>query len=163
MYKNQKEKYMKKFLKTLAVCFMALISCFTFFACNETKNPDTPNNSEQGTTPGGGSNGGQTTTQINEANYTKMKNLANATDPTNGYKVEIINKDAMNSTWDILAICVENLTILIISAKLKVFHNSAHYSIRNFCLVVGSIEKFFFCWIGQKSALYKYSRTGAFF
>lgn len=97
---------MKKFLKTLAVCFMALISCFTFFACNETKNLDTPNNSEQGTTPGGsttpsgGSNGGQTTTQINEANYTKMKNLANATDPTNGYKVEIINKDAMTSTVD---------------------------------------------------------------
>lgn len=90
---------MKKFLKTLAVCFMALISCFTFFACNEPNNPETPNNPEQ-STPSEGTTPSQTTAQTNEANYTKMKNMVTNVVPENGFKLEITEENSSSATVD---------------------------------------------------------------
>lgn len=83
---------MKKFLKMLAVCFMAFISCFTIVACD--KAPEDPN-TQQGETPSGG-----TTDQTNEANYNKMKNVASSTTPANGYTMELSMEDSTVSTAD---------------------------------------------------------------
>lgn len=91
---------MKKFLKTLAVCFMALVSCFTFFACNEPNNPDTPNNPEQSTPSEGTTPSAPTTAQINEANYTKMKTLVTDIAPENGFKLEITEEGSSSATVD---------------------------------------------------------------
>lgn len=92
---------MKKLLKTLAVCFMAFISCFAFVACDiDIEDPNNPGN-------------GGTLPKSAEECYVKIKNLASAINPANGYRLDIttgeeLSVDYSNSNFEELGLTDED-------------------------------------------------------
>lgn len=95
-----KEKF-KKLLKMFAICCMALVSCFSIFACGET--PDDPE-TEQGsgqTTPEGITGTPVTeTTAVDKFN--QLKTARDAMTPNNGYTYtdESTSKMQVTPNWD---------------------------------------------------------------
>ncbi len=98
---NMKEKF-KKLLKMFAICCMALISCFSIFACGET--PDDPE------TPGSGTEQelpeGVTGTPVTETTavdkFNQLKTARDAMTPNNGYTYtdEGTTKMEVTPNWD---------------------------------------------------------------
>lgn len=98
---NCEENEMKKLLKTLAVCFMAFISCFAFVACDiDIEDPNNPGN-------------GGTLPKSAEECYIKIKNLVSAINPANGYRLDIttgeeLSVDYSNSNFEELGLTDED-------------------------------------------------------
>lgn len=97
-----------------AICFMALISCFTLFACGET--PDEPETEQgsgegQGGGSGEGSGSGQeggsgTNSTVTEAmvseKYNQIRTIFNSMTPNNGYTLKSVDGTDITNTpdWD---------------------------------------------------------------
>lgn len=97
-----KEKF-KKLLKMFAICCMALVSCFSIFACGET--PDDPE-TEQGSGSGQETPEGVAGTPVTEATavekFNQLKSVKDSMTPNNGYTYTDEGKTKMEVTpnWD---------------------------------------------------------------
>lgn len=97
-----KEKF-KKLLKMFAICCMALVSCFSIFACGET--PDDPE-TEQGGGSGQEAPEGVTGTPVTETiavdKFNQLKTARDAMTPNNGYTYtdEGTTKQEATPNWD---------------------------------------------------------------